>query len=139
MYQDLFANVWMFCVQQQPTASPYLQGIPAIGGFGPYIASSSPVMTMGVSDGMSQITGVLPQQMLAAQKIPRTDRLEVRPTSPVLCCLPILGSAYQCVICIHEFLITLLYSNLKMFSSAFRMMSLAHFNVHCFAKMKCWG
>ena len=53
-----------------------------MGSFGPYLASSSPVMTMGVNDGMtSQITGVLPQQMLAAQKLPRTDRLEVRTRS----------------------------------------------------------
>lgn len=65
---------------QMPTASPYLQGIPTMAGFGPYLASSSPVMTMGVNDGMaSQITGVIPQQMLAAQKIPRTDRLEAFP------------------------------------------------------------
>ena len=63
----------------QHTASPYLQGIPTMTGFGPYLASSSPVMTVGVNDCMtSQLAGVVPQQMLAAQKIPRTDRLEVR-------------------------------------------------------------
>ena len=67
-----------FCPQHTP-ASPYLQGIPTMTGFGPYLASSSPVMTVGVNDCMSsQIAGVIPQQMLAAQKIPRTDRLEVR-------------------------------------------------------------
>ncbi|XP_069989368.1 muscleblind-like protein 1 isoform X3 [Penaeus vannamei] len=56
--------------------SPYLAGIPTMGNFNPYIASS-PVMTMGMTDVASPITGVVPQQVVTAQKVPRTDRLEV--------------------------------------------------------------
>nr|XP_027215128.1 muscleblind-like protein isoform X11 [Penaeus vannamei] len=55
--------------------SPYLAGIPTMGNFNPYIASS-PVMTMGMTDVASPITGVVPQQVVTAQKVPRTDRLE---------------------------------------------------------------
>ena len=64
-------------LQQQPT-SPYLPGIPTMANFNPYIASS-PVMTMGVTDpGVgSAITGVVQQPVVPAQKVPRTDRLEV--------------------------------------------------------------
>ncbi|XP_071550277.1 uncharacterized protein [Panulirus ornatus] len=62
----------------QHNSAPYLAGIPTMGNFNPYIASS-PVMTMGVTDGAvaSPITGVVPQQVVPAQKVPRTDRLEV--------------------------------------------------------------
>ncbi|XP_071550279.1 uncharacterized protein [Panulirus ornatus] len=61
----------------QHNSAPYLAGIPTMGNFNPYIASS-PVMTMGVTDGAvaSPITGVVPQQVVPAQKVPRTDRLE---------------------------------------------------------------
>ncbi|XP_066960512.1 muscleblind-like protein 1 isoform X7 [Macrobrachium rosenbergii] len=58
--------------------SPYLTpGIP-MNSFNPYIAPS-PVMTMGVTDAAvaSPITGVVSPQVLTAQKVPRTDRLEV--------------------------------------------------------------
>lgn len=58
--------------------SPYLAGIPTMGNFNPYIASS-PVMTMGMTDVASPITGVVPQQVVTAQKVPRTDRLEAFP------------------------------------------------------------
>lgn len=60
--------------------SPYLAGIPTMSNFSPYIASS-PVMTMGVTDAAvaSPITGVVPQQVVTAQKVPRTDRLEAFP------------------------------------------------------------
>ncbi|XP_066960513.1 muscleblind-like protein isoform X8 [Macrobrachium rosenbergii] len=57
--------------------SPYLTpGIP-MNSFNPYIAPS-PVMTMGVTDAAvaSPITGVVSPQVLTAQKVPRTDRLE---------------------------------------------------------------
>ncbi|XP_066960514.1 protein muscleblind-like isoform X9 [Macrobrachium rosenbergii] len=60
--------------------SPYLTpGIP-MNSFNPYIAPS-PVMTMGVTDAAvaSPITGVVSPQVLTAQKVPRTDRLEAIP------------------------------------------------------------
>jgi len=59
--------------------SPYLAGIPA-NHYNPYIASS-PVMTMGMTDtqAMSQLTGVVQQQVMPSQKMPRTDRLEAFP------------------------------------------------------------
>ncbi|XP_050730233.1 muscleblind-like protein 2a isoform X2 [Eriocheir sinensis] len=63
----------------QHNSSPYLAGIPTMSNFNPYIPSS-PVMAMGVTDGAvaSPITGVVPQQaVVPAQKVPRTDRLEV--------------------------------------------------------------
>nr|XP_027215117.1 muscleblind-like protein 3 isoform X1 [Penaeus vannamei] len=63
-------------VPAQQHNSPYLAGIPTMGNFNPYIASS-PVMTMGMTDVASPITGVVPQQVVTAQKVPRTDRLEV--------------------------------------------------------------
>ncbi|ROT74659.1 putative homeotic protein female sterile-like [Penaeus vannamei] len=63
-------------VLSQQHNSPYLAGIPTMGNFNPYIASS-PVMTMGMTDVASPITGVVPQQVVTAQKVPRTDRLEV--------------------------------------------------------------
>ncbi|XP_069989377.1 muscleblind-like protein 2a isoform X11 [Penaeus vannamei] len=62
-------------VPAQQHNSPYLAGIPTMGNFNPYIASS-PVMTMGMTDVASPITGVVPQQVVTAQKVPRTDRLE---------------------------------------------------------------
>ncbi|XP_045108077.1 muscleblind-like protein 1 isoform X3 [Portunus trituberculatus] len=66
-------------IMGQHNSAPYLPGIPTMSNFNPYIASS-PVMTMGVTDGAvaSPITGVVPQQaVVPAQKVPRTDRLEV--------------------------------------------------------------
>nr|XP_053641139.1 muscleblind-like protein 1 isoform X2 [Cherax quadricarinatus] len=59
-------------------SAPYLAGIPAMSNFNPYIASS-PVMTMGMTDGAvaSPINAVVSQQVVPAQKVPRTDRLEV--------------------------------------------------------------
>lgn len=65
-------------VPAQQHNSPYLAGIPTMGNFNPYIASS-PVMTMGMTDVASPITGVVPQQVVTAQKVPRTDRLEAFP------------------------------------------------------------
>ncbi|XP_063607010.1 uncharacterized protein LOC134781691 isoform X5 [Penaeus indicus] len=62
-------------VPAQQHNSPYLAGIPTMSSFNPYIASS-PVMTMGMTDVASPITGVVPQQVVTAQKVPRTDRLE---------------------------------------------------------------
>ncbi|XP_069160286.1 muscleblind-like protein 1 [Procambarus clarkii] len=59
-------------------SAPYLAGIPTMSNFNPYIASS-PVMAMGMTDGAvaSPINAVVPQQVVPAQKVPRTDRLEV--------------------------------------------------------------
>lgn len=73
-------KVLVYIYPQQHNSAPYLAGIPTMGNFNPYIASS-PVMTMGVTDGAvaSPITGVVPQQVVPAQKVPRTDRLEVGP------------------------------------------------------------
>ncbi|XP_045108086.1 mucin-5AC-like isoform X11 [Portunus trituberculatus] len=68
-------------IMGQHNSAPYLPGIPTMSNFNPYIASS-PVMTMGVTDGAvaSPITGVVPQQaVVPAQKVPRTDRLEAFP------------------------------------------------------------
>ncbi|KAK8735916.1 hypothetical protein OTU49_005121 [Cherax quadricarinatus] len=61
-------------------SAPYLAGIPAMSNFNPYIASS-PVMTMGMTDGAvaSPINAVVSQQVVPAQKVPRTDRLEAFP------------------------------------------------------------
>nr|XP_045606980.1 nuclear pore complex protein Nup153-like isoform X3 [Procambarus clarkii] len=58
-------------------SAPYLAGIPTMSNFNPYIASS-PVMAMGMTDGAvaSPINAVVPQQVVPAQKVPRTDRLE---------------------------------------------------------------
>lgn len=65
-------------------SAPYLTGIATMSNFNPYIASS-PVMTMNMADGAvaSHITGVVPQQVVPAQKVPRTDRLEAFPGSVV--------------------------------------------------------
>ncbi|XP_068222430.1 LOW QUALITY PROTEIN: muscleblind-like protein 1 [Palaemon carinicauda] len=57
--------------------SPYLPtGVHM--NFSPYVAPS-PVMPMGISEAgvPSPLTGVVSQQVLTAQKVPRTDRLEV--------------------------------------------------------------
>nr|XP_045606984.1 uncharacterized serine-rich protein C215.13-like isoform X6 [Procambarus clarkii] len=61
-------------------SAPYLAGIPTMSNFNPYIASS-PVMAMGMTDGAvaSPINAVVPQQVVPAQKVPRTDRLEAFP------------------------------------------------------------
>nr|XP_053641140.1 protein muscleblind-like isoform X3 [Cherax quadricarinatus] len=72
-------------------SAPYLAGIPAMSNFNPYIASS-PVMTMGMTDGAvaSPINAVVSQQVVPAQKVPRTDRLESQaivsaaPDSPLI-------------------------------------------------------
>nr|XP_045606981.1 muscleblind-like protein 3 isoform X4 [Procambarus clarkii] len=63
---------------EQHNSAPYLAGIPTMSNFNPYIASS-PVMAMGMTDGAvaSPINAVVPQQVVPAQKVPRTDRLEV--------------------------------------------------------------
>ncbi|XP_076034860.1 uncharacterized protein LOC143021335 isoform X3 [Oratosquilla oratoria] len=56
--------------------SPYL-GIPAVGNFNPYIGTS--VVPMGMTEAVpSPMTGsIVPQTVVTAQKVPRTDRLEV--------------------------------------------------------------
>ncbi|XP_076034864.1 uncharacterized protein LOC143021335 isoform X7 [Oratosquilla oratoria] len=55
--------------------SPYL-GIPAVGNFNPYIGTS--VVPMGMTEAVpSPMTGsIVPQTVVTAQKVPRTDRLE---------------------------------------------------------------
>ncbi|RXG73290.1 Muscleblind-like protein 3 [Armadillidium vulgare] len=63
-------------MKHQPS-SPYIASIPTMANFNPYL-TSSPVMTVGMTEAVgSPITGVVPQAVVQAQKVPRPDRLEV--------------------------------------------------------------
>lgn len=91
-------------VLHMPTASPYLQSLPPMGGYSPYLPPSGVLPPMGVGEGL----GVLPQQMLPPPhphaKVARSDRLEQFPgvvpykrQAPDKSGVPVFapGSAYQ--------------------------------------------
>lgn len=67
-----------FCENFQAATTTYLAGVPQVGStFSPYF-SPGPIMPLTVAPDPSASLSMVQQTVVAQQKMPRTDRLEVR-------------------------------------------------------------
>nr|XP_022916894.1 protein muscleblind isoform X6 [Onthophagus taurus] len=73
-------------------ANPYLTGMPQVGStYSPYFAPGHIMPTIMAPDptGVTSPLGVVPQTVVAQQKMPRSDRLESAAVSPLLAAAPV--------------------------------------------------
>lgn len=78
LVSDESTTIAVLCLFLQ-AANPYLTGMPQVGStYSPYFAPG-PIMPaiMGPDPGVASPLGVVPQTVVAQQKMPRSDRLEV--------------------------------------------------------------
>ncbi|XP_052132484.1 protein muscleblind-like [Frankliniella occidentalis] len=86
--QPMVAGQVQTVVSNPRATNPYLTSMPQVGGtFSPYFTHAGPIMPAIMGPDPSGVTsplGMVQQTVVTQQKMPRSDRLEVR----IFCCCP---------------------------------------------------